>query len=113
VLHCDTTGLDTNRDEIIGLSILKFAYSDDSIDGIVDAFASFHQPSASIGLEIIAQTRITDEMVRDGTIDFDAVVHFIADASVIIAHNTSLACEGAVYFEQMPVTAANRYPERI
>lgn len=88
VLDVETTGLDTLRDEVIELAMLKFAYSDDDrILGVVDVFQALQEPSFPIRPDITALTRITNEMVRGQAIDPEAVDRFVADANVVIAHN--------------------------
>jgi len=88
VLDVETTGLDTVRDEIIELAMMKFAYSDDDrILGIVDTFQALQEPSSPIAPEITKLTRITEEMVTGQAIDPHAVERFVSDANIVIAHN--------------------------
>src|ERR1700733_5906257 len=72
LLDVETTGLDTARDEVIELAMVKFEYlADDCIALITDVFSSFHEPSSSIPAEITGLTGITDEMVLGHRIDPD------------------------------------------
>jgi DNA polymerase-3 subunit epsilon len=90
VLDVETTGLDTNRDEVIELAMIKFAYSaDDRILGVVDIFQGFQEPSSPITPEITALTRITNEMVAGRAIDPLAVDRFASEANIIMAHNSA------------------------
>ena len=90
VLDVETTGLDTVRDEVIELAMLKFAYSaDDEVLGAIDIFQALQEPSSPIAPEITALTRITNEMVAGQAIDPRAVDHFATDANIVIAHNAS------------------------
>jgi DNA polymerase-3 subunit epsilon len=90
VLDVETTGLDTGRDEIIELAMIKFAYSaDDRILGVVGVFQALQEPSSPIAPEITALTRVTNEMVAGRTIDPLAVDRFAADANIIVAHNSA------------------------
>jgi DNA polymerase III subunit epsilon len=90
VLDVETTGLDTGRDEVIELAMVKFAYSaDDRISGVVDVFQALQEPSFPITPEITELTRITNEMVVGQAIDPLAVDRFAADANIIVAHNSA------------------------
>lgn len=90
LIDFETTGLDTSRDEVIEIGMVKFSYSDrGEVTAVVDTFSSFNQPSKSIPAEVTAITGITDEMVKGQRIDADAVASFVADAGVVIAHNAN------------------------
>jgi len=58
-LDCETTGLDTEKDEIIELAIIKFTFEKElgSLDALID-------PKRPIPPESIAIHKITDEMVQ-------------------------------------------------
>ena len=88
VLDCETTGLNPAQDEIIELAMLKFAFtSDGQVLRIIDAFDQLQQPSAPIPQAIKALTGITDEMVEGQSIATIDVEAFVADATIVIAHN--------------------------
>ena len=90
MLDVETTGLDTRRDEIIELAMIKFTYlPDDRIARITDIFSSFNEPENPIPAEITELTGITDEMVLGHRINPDAVTAFASDAVIVIAHNAS------------------------
>ena len=64
LLDVETTGLDTARDEVIELAMVKFTYlPNDRIAQITDIFSSFNEPQNPIPAEITDLTGITDEMV--------------------------------------------------
>ena len=82
--------LDTARDEIIELAMVKFEYLPDGrIARIVDVFSSFNEPSNPIPSEISDLTGITDEMVLGHRIDTNTVAAFAADSVIVIAHNAN------------------------
>lgn len=90
LLDVETTGLNTTQDEIIELAMIKFTYlSDDRIGSVTGLFSSFNEPSAPIPEEISELTGITDEMVSGQRIDPDAVLSFISDAGLVVAHNAN------------------------
>ncbi len=89
LLDTETTGLDTLKNEIIELGMVKFDYLPDGrIAGVRDVFSAFNEPSEPITAEVTALTGITDEMVAGHRIDDAAVSAFIGDAVVVIAHNS-------------------------
>jgi len=89
-IDVETTGLDVARDEVIELAMVKFAYSaDDRVLGVVDVFQAFQQPSHPIVPEIVELTGITDALVEGKFIDAAAVVRFVENTHIIVAHNAS------------------------
>jgi DNA polymerase-3 subunit epsilon len=90
ILDVETTGLDTNKDEVIELGMVKFDYLPDGrITNLRGTFAAFNEPSGPIPQEVTVLTGITDAMVRGHQIDEAAVDTFVADAAVVIAHNAA------------------------
>lgn len=88
-VDCETTGLDTDRDEIIELALVSFCY-DASTGAIFDVHppASFFQePTRPITPEITELTGITSEMVAGQQIDEPFVLDLLGEAHLIIAHS--------------------------
>jgi DNA polymerase III subunit epsilon len=70
--------------------MVKFDYLPDGhIASLRDVHASFNEPSQPIPLEVTALTGITDDMVTGRRIDDSAVISFVGDAVIVIAHNAS------------------------
>jgi DNA polymerase-3 subunit epsilon len=89
LLDTETTGLDTQRNEIIELGMVKFDYLPDGrVAGVRDTFSAFNEPSEPIPAEVTALTGIADEMVAGHHIDEAAVAAFVDDAVIVIAHNS-------------------------
>ncbi|WP_346277039.1 3'-5' exonuclease [Bradyrhizobium sp. IC3123] len=107
LLDVETTGLNTEQDEIIELAMVKFDYlPDDRIARITDVFSSFNEPQNPIPAEITELTGITDEIVLGHRIDPDAVSAFVSDAVIIVAHNANFDRKFAErywpFFERKP-----------
>ena len=80
LLDVETTGLDTVKDEVIELGMVKFAYlPDGKITKIIDVFASFNEPAAAIPPDTIELTGITDAVVAGCRIEEAAVATFASD----------------------------------
>ena len=90
ILDFETTGLDSVKDEIIEVAMVKFRYSaTDEISGVSDIFQSYNEPSVPIPALVTALTGITDDMVAGQRIDIAALEAFVADANIVIAHNAA------------------------
>jgi DNA polymerase III subunit epsilon len=89
IIDLETTGLDTTRNEVLEVAVIKFGYADDRITSVIDTFQGFQQPSAPIEPAITALTGITDAMVDGHHIDSAALEKFVADAHIVIAHNAA------------------------
>jgi DNA polymerase III subunit epsilon len=86
----ETTGLDTERDEIIELAMVPFAYGPDGeIYGVQEPFQALREPGRSIPPEVTAITGIDDAMVAGKAIDPAEVAAVVAPASLILAHNAA------------------------
>jgi DNA polymerase-3 subunit epsilon len=67
LLDTETTGLDTQKNEIIEVGMVKFDYfADGRIAGVRDTFSAFNEPSEPIPPEVAALTGITDDMPISG-----------------------------------------------
>jgi DNA polymerase-3 subunit epsilon len=89
IIDLETTGLDTTRNEVLEIAVIKFGYTDDRITSVIATFQGFQQPSAPIEPAITALTGITDAMVEGHHIDSAALEQFVADAHIVIAHNAA------------------------
>jgi DNA polymerase-3 subunit epsilon len=69
--------------------MVKFDYTADGrIVGVRDTFSAFNEPSGPIPPDITALTGITDHMVAGHRIEEAAVMAFVGDAAITIAHNS-------------------------
>jgi len=90
VLDTETTGLDAQTDSIIELGMVVFEYCPDTgqVYRVVEVFNSLEDPGKPIPPESTKVHGITDDMVRGQRIDNQKVESLLADASLIIAHNS-------------------------
>lgn len=90
VVDVETTGLDHSEDHVIELAMVAFDYSvDGQILGIRDSFQSFNDPGRPLSPFVTRLTGITDEMVAGRRVDPVLVDGFLADSSLVLAHNAS------------------------
>jgi DNA polymerase-3 subunit epsilon len=91
VIDVETTGLSTERDDVVQLAIFPFDYEPESgriLTVYKDAaFEGLRQPAVPMSEEARLITGITDEMLSGKSIDADAVTAIVADADLVIAHN--------------------------
>ncbi|MDH5515347.1 MAG: 3'-5' exonuclease, partial [Gammaproteobacteria bacterium] len=89
-LDTEATGLNPGTDKIIELALVPFEYdSEGRIYRILPAYNALQDPGVPISAFITRITGITDEMVAGQAIDLDEVTRFLANASLVIAHNAS------------------------
>ncbi|MBV1823682.1 3'-5' exonuclease [Komagataeibacter oboediens] len=89
-LDLETTGLSAARDEIIEFGIVPFVYTlDGRILGALEPFSRLREPSCPIPPQITELTGITPAMVAGQSVTPEEVEHFVAPASLIIAHNAN------------------------
>jgi DNA polymerase-3 subunit epsilon len=85
----ETTGLDSAKDEIVDLAMVKFQYSiDGRVLGVGDCFEALRDPGRAIPPAVISLTGITDVMVAGRKIDPVDVAEFVAPSALVIAHNS-------------------------
>lgn len=90
VLDVETTGLDPDVHEIIELAMIKFTFDrGGKIGTVIDTFQELRAPSGAFPEEISAITGITPEAVRGHSIENDAVLKFIEENALIVAHNAA------------------------
>jgi DNA polymerase-3 subunit epsilon len=87
-LDTEATGLNPDTDKIIELALVPFEYdAEGRIYRILPAYNALQDPGVPISAFITGITGITDEMVAGQVIDLDEVGRFLANASLVIAHN--------------------------
>lgn len=87
-LDFETTGVDLLNDEVIEGAILLFELTPEGRMGTkLDEFQSFNDPGRPIPPFITRLTGITDDNVRDQTLDWDRLTDICRRAELIVAHN--------------------------
>ena len=91
VLDTETTGLSSQDDQVIELGMIAFEFDPvlGTVHSVREVFDELEDPGRPIPPETTQVHHITDDMVRGKRIDDAVVEKFIANASVIIAHNAS------------------------
>lgn len=84
----ETTGVDTRKDNIIELAIVKFMYDEDGRIYLVGTGDSFlNDPGIPLDEKIRSVTGISDEDVKGQMIDARNVDDLLSDVELVIAHN--------------------------
>ena len=80
----ETTGLSPKRDKITEIGAVKVENG-----VVVDTFETFVNPECPIPSKIVQLTGINDAMVKDASLDEEAVRNFLkfVDGAVVVAHN--------------------------
>lgn len=87
-LDVETTGLNSDTDEIIELAMVPFDYTEDGrIFGIGPALNQLNEPSSPLTAKIIALTGITNEQLVGQALDLQEINRVIDQSAIIIAHN--------------------------
>ena len=84
----ETTGLINKLDEIIELGVVPFEYSDSAeICRLCSPNSWLREPSRTIPTTITALPGITDEMVKNQTVDIIKLDELVEGTDLIVAHN--------------------------
>lgn len=87
-LDVETTGLNSDTDEIIELAMVPFDYTEDGrVIGIGSALHQLNEPSSPLTPKITALTGITNEELMGQVLDPFAIDNILDQSVVIIAHN--------------------------
>lgn len=88
-LDVETTGLNSESDEVIELAMVPFRYCQQSgvIFEVLEPYSELRDPGRHIPRAITEITGITSDMVRGKQLDLQRVRAMVESADLIIAHN--------------------------
>jgi DNA polymerase-3 subunit epsilon len=90
ILDVETTGLDSDIDEVIELGMMKFSFArNGDIGQVIEQYRSFNEPTVSIPEEITRLTGIRQSDVKDHRISDVEIRNFVDGAALVIAHNAA------------------------
>lgn len=86
----ETTGVDTRKDNIIELAIVKFTFDADGRIYFIEVSRSFlNDPGVPLDDKIRSITGITDDDVKGQVIDAREVDELLQDVHLVLAHNAA------------------------
>jgi DNA polymerase-3 subunit epsilon len=101
IIDLETTGLNYKKDGITEIGVIKIAYTTDlSQFHVVDIYQQFNDSGVFISKQIAKLTGITNEMVKDKTIDWEYVKALVHDTNFIVCHNAAFDRK---FLEQTPI----------
>lgn len=90
IIDTETTGLRSDRHEVIEIGAVAFTFdATGRIGDVVDVYGGLQQPGDVIPAEITRLTGITDEMVAGQRIDLARLEALVTPADLVIAHNAA------------------------
>jgi DNA polymerase-3 subunit epsilon len=87
IVDLETTGTDSQQDEIIEIGILEFGVEDNKPPFVTNMYGAVAEPSQPLSPEIQRITGLDDDMLRGQTIDWNIVSRYFDRASLYVAHN--------------------------
>ncbi|WP_285019662.1 3'-5' exonuclease [Novosphingobium sp. fls2-241-R2A-195] len=90
IIDTETTGLDSNRDDVIEFAGIAFSYrADGQLLTPLNFISQLQESRSPLREEIVRLTGINDTMIKGKSFDIDAIENFIRSADLIVAHNAS------------------------
>ncbi len=111
IIDLETTGLNSNVDEIIEIGTLIVSFSNESgINGLVFSDNQLQEPSVPISQEITDITGISNEDVAGCQIDWPRLQDALRDVNLVICHNARF--DRQFLEKQTPVDIANLFQQK-
>ena len=89
IVDLETTGIDSEKDQIIEIGLLEFMLEDGQEPIITEMYGACEDPGFALSAEIIELTGLTDASLKGRQINWQHVQSMLGRASVIIAHNAA------------------------
>ena len=87
-LDIESTGLSYTIDKLLELGMVKFEYTEDGrIFNLLEEFNGYQDPKIPIPEHITKLTGITDDMVKNYSIENSKVAEYLEEVDIIISHN--------------------------
>lgn len=88
IVDLETMGLDATKDEIIEIGLISFCFStSDGILSVLETYNELQDPGKPIPLNVQNITGISNEDVRDKSIDWTFVLKTLSGSDLVICHN--------------------------
>ncbi len=87
IIDIETTGLDPQRDKIIEIGMIRFAWSGGEMPTILQTYSALEDPGFPISEEIRRLTGLNNEVLLGQSINWGLVRELLEESSLIIAHN--------------------------
>ncbi len=87
IVDLETTGVDSEKDEIIEIGIIEFMIESGKSPIITNMYSALEDPGFPLSSEIKSITGLDDSLLKNQKINWDYVREFFTRSSVAIAHN--------------------------
>ncbi|MCH9757077.1 MAG: hypothetical protein K0U37_07810, partial [Gammaproteobacteria bacterium] len=89
IIDTETRGLNPLEHDIIEIGVLSVLCTEDGdILSILDSYNGLQDPEKPLDDEIIEKTGITDEQLKDQTIDWERVKNMLKASNCVVCHNS-------------------------
>lgn len=89
VVDCETTGFDYEKDELIEIAVVLFAFDRETheVKGVVDEYVGQREPGRSIPRDATAVHGLTKRMLKGKDLDYVRLREIARRAEFYVAHN--------------------------
>ena len=87
VVDLETTGLDSDQDQIIEIGLLGFEWKDDQLPLMTMSYGGLEEFGGVLDPEVEQLTGLTTDLLNGKHIDWSLVRNWLLDADLVVAHN--------------------------